>query len=289
MKRKGVRLHLVSKVSKWIKSIEDESLRELLIHGDEVVVAGGSIVSLLTDEEVNDYDVYIKSVDTLQLLAEYYANKWNKSGKGKEVIVSRVDDKVLCYIDSEGVAGDKEDEVVEPEKLVETAVAKADEDVEAPEYRPIYFTDNAISLSGGIQIILRFTGEPEEILSNFDYVHCMNFYEHKGRKLTLKEEAVTSILTKELIYKGSKYPLCSLFRMRKYIERGYHVNAGQILKMTMQLNELDLKDISVLKEQLIGVDTTYMIMLVDAVEKSIEEGTEVTTEHVINLIDTIFE
>lgn len=289
MKRKGVRLHLVSKVSKWVNSIEDEDLRKLLTHEDEVVVAGGSIVSLLTDEEVNDYDIYIKSADTLQLVAEYYANKWNEADKCKEVTVVREDNKVLCYIGSEGVAGDKGGEVAEPEKLVETAIEKADAEAEAPEYRPVYFTDNAISLSGGIQIILRFTGSPEEILSNFDYIHCMNYYEHTGRNLTLKEEAVTSILTKELIYKGSKYPLCSLFRMRKYIERGYHVNAGQILKMTMQLNELDLKDISVLKEQLIGVDTTYMIMLVDAVGKSIAEGTEVTTDHVINLIDTIFE
>ena len=61
---------------------------------------------------------------------------------------------------------------------------------------------------------------------------------------------------------GSKYPLCSIIRTRKFIQRGYTINAGQYLKMAMQLNELDLKDVSVLQDQLIGVDSAYFDMVI---------------------------
>ena len=65
------------------------------------------------------------------------------------------------------------------------------------------------------------------------------------------------IINKELIYTGSKYPLCSIIRTRKFIERGYHINAGQYVKMAWQLNKLDLNNLDVFKDQLMGVDSFY--------------------------------
>lgn len=41
--------------------------------------------------------------------------------------------------------------------------------------------------------------------------------------------------------------------------------------MCFQLNELDLKDVKVLEDQLTGVDTTYFKMMVDAIQKHMEE------------------
>lgn len=66
---------------------------------------------------------------------------------------------------------------------------------------------------------------------------------------------------------GSKYPLCSIIRTRKFIARGYHINAGQYLKMAFQLNELDLKDHKVLYDQLAGVDTAYFQAFLDDMER----------------------
>ena len=63
-----------------------------------------------------------------------------------------------------------------------------------------------------------------------------------------------------------------LFGPWKYLERGYHINAGQYVKMCFQLNELDLKDVKVLEDQLTGVDTAYFKMMVDAIQKHMEEN-----------------
>lgn len=97
------------------------------------------------------------------------------------------------------------------------------------------------------------------------------------------------IINKELYYVGSKYPLCSIIRTRKYIERGYHINAGQYVKMAMQLNELDLKDISVLEDQLTGVDTAYFQMMIDALREKMD-GTEqkIDGTYVMELINKMF-
>ena len=88
----------------------------------------------------------------------------------------------------------------------------------------------------------------------------------------------------------AKYPLCSIIRTRKYIERGYHINAGQYVKMCMQLNELDLKDVKVLEEQLTGVDTTYFQMMVEALQKHMEEtgDSKVDTMYAMELINKLF-
>jgi hypothetical protein len=37
-------------------------------------------------------------------------------------------------------------------------------------------TSNSITLSHGFQLITRFTGAPEEITSNFDFIHCTNYW-----------------------------------------------------------------------------------------------------------------
>lgn len=166
-------------------------------------------------------------------------------------------------------------------------------------FRPTYLTDNSITLSDDIQIIIRFWGDAKGIHKNFDYVHCTNYWLSITRKLYTNVEALECILSKTLMYKGSKYPLCSIIRSRKFITRGWKINAGQYLKMVMQLNEMDLTNINVLREQLIGVDVAYFRMFIEAMEAKMkleslygnatnpENGLE--TDFIMELVDRIFD
>jgi len=156
-------------------------------------------------------------------------------------------------------------------------------------YRPIFITDNAITLSGRIQLVIRFFGTPEEIHKNFDYVHCTNYWTSKDKKLTLNQDALQSILTKELKYVGSKYPLCSVVRLRKFVRKGWIINAGQILKICMQISKLDLENIAVLEEQLTGVDTAYFHDMINRLKKKQEnDGRLIETAYVVSIIDKLF-
>src|SRR3546814_3043827 len=64
------------------------------------------------------------------------------------------------------------------------------------------------------------------------------------------------------------YPVCSVIRLRKFIRRGWVINAGQILKMMMQVSELDLTNPAVLQDQLTGVDSAYFIELMSKVKEN---------------------
>ena len=162
------------------------------------------------------------------------------------------------------------------EVTTRTLEEKAAEDVrERGPHHPCFMSGNAITLTGKLQVIIRFWGEPREIHENYDFVHCTCSYTSWDDKLELPQAALEALLTKELRYIGSKYPLCSIIRLRKFIARGWRVNAGQILKICMNLNQLDLTDLAVLEDQLTGVDAAYFQAIVsqlqDRQEKQIAE------------------
>lgn len=309
MNSKNIKRHLGNKLREWIANIEDESVKAIVI--ENVIITGGALVSLLTGEPVHDYDVYFRTKEACIVVAKYYVDKWNATHKDKPVTLMWGEElekatgsdngAVRCFVRSKGIADEDENG---GSKLSYNFESTADEDEamgmdrESEEtaedskekYRPRFITSNAISLSNKIQIVTRFYGEVEEIHKNYDFVHCTCAWSSWDNEVFLPAKALECIINKELYYVGSKYPLCSIIRTRKYIERGYHINAGQYVKMCMQLNELDLKDVKVLEEQLTGVDTTYFQMMVEVLQKHMEETGEskVDTTYAMQLINKLF-
>jgi hypothetical protein len=283
MKRKTIVKVLNGVVSNWIKSIKYKEARELL--SENVIVTGGSIASMLLGEEVNDYDLYFKTQEATTLAATYYTDIANEQ-EGEWCGV-RVDDdtgsvKIYTLSDSRHI----QDGGVK--------VKWSKKQTEKGKYLPVYMTDNAISLTQDVQLVLRFYGSPEEIHTNYDFVHCTNYFDFSTQKLELRADAMEALLSKTLQYQGSKYPLCSILRTKKFIERGWNINAGQYLKMCMQLNDMDLRDIDVLREQLIGVDSLYFQRFLRLLSPVSGEGDQVNLRAVdhsqlCELIDKVFE
>lgn len=185
-------------------------------------------------------------------------------------------DYVSEVMDNPGAITDKIDDVN----------ASLVQDDSKPKYRPVFLSSNAITLANQIQLIIRFYGQPDEIHENYDFVHCTNYYDSGSGELVLRPGALEALLTRELRYVGSKYPLCSLIRVRKFVQRGWSINAGQILKMAMQLNELDLKDYKVLRDQLTGVDVAYFAQVIQAVHDKDPE--KVNTAYLLEIVDRLF-
>jgi hypothetical protein len=159
---------------------------------------------------------------------------------------------------------------------------------ENKKYRPVFLTDNAVSLSNKVQLIVRFYGDPDALHRNFDFVHATCSYDYWNDKLVLPPESLEAILSKTLIYTGSLYPIASIFRTRKFLNRGWRISAGQLLKIIWQINELNMGDPRILREQLIGVDMAYMTQLISALQ-NIEPGKKIDGTYVANLIDQIFD
>lgn len=252
---------------------------------------------------MHDYDVYFKTKEACANVAQYYIRKWNTSHPEKQIHL-KIDDeagKISCFIRSSGIA-DENEEVSSPISYNFESTEEEDEAVgieheqsepqeeSKDKYRPRFITSNAITLSDKIQIVTRFYGNVEEIHKNYDFAHCTCAWSSWDNEVFLPQKALECIINKELYYIGSKYPLCSIIRTRKYLERGYHINAGQYVKMCMQLNLLDLTNVKVLEDQLTGVDTTYFQMMIEDLQKHQEElGTDkVDTGYAMQLINKLF-
>lgn len=299
MNSKNIKKSLKKKLDDWVSSIDDEEIRKEITNN--AIITGGAIVSLLNNEQPNDYDVYFKTIESLQKVAEYYANEWNASHVMKTQVEIRKEklhgeDRITCFIRSEGITEDDEENGIDDEsEPIYDGEPDVEEELniefgEKPRYRPRYFTTNAISLSDKIQLVIRFYGEVEDIHKNYDFAHCTCSYDYKKNELILPNKALECIINKELYYIGSKYPLCSIIRSRKFITRGWHINAGQYLKMCLQLNELNLHDFDTFRDQLTGVDSAYFDIAIKGIEKKKEEDPnfELDNSYLFEVINRIF-
>lgn len=312
MKAKTIKKIIKSKVDDWLSSIEDEAVRDLA--SKNTVVTGGCIASMLLKEPVNDFDLYFTNKETTVAVAKYYVSRFkskNKHGIEVPIHVDHSEDRVRIVVKSAGIVSeegtDKPYEYFEgrpddeagayvgdvlgdpgdiEEALEETTEASLAVDDGTPKYRPVFLSTNAVTLSHRVQIVLRFYGSADTIHENYDYVHCTNYWTSKDDELVLRQPALESLLARELRYVGSKYPICSVIRLRKFIKRGWTVNAGQILKMMLQISQLDLKDHRVLQDQLTGVDAAYFVQLVSKIKEKDPE--KVDSAYLVEIIDRMF-
>lgn len=310
MKRKNIKSVIHSKINDWLKSIKDENVKELA--RANVIVTGGSIASMLLNEKVNDFDIYFRTREATLAVASYYIRRFleNPPVKFKThdgivpiYIDPNCDNAVKIVIKSAGAAGengsdkyeyfesDPDPDGVRAAQFIEEIVTIADESVtkekdNKPKYRPVFLSSNAITLSDQIQIVTRFYGEPNEIHENYDFLHCCNYWTGWNNELVLRPESLEALLAKELVYVGSKYPICSIFRLRKFIDRGWHISAGQIFKICYQISKLNLNDIHVLEDQLTGVDTAYFQQILTILKE--RDPNNIDTAYLMQLIDRFF-
>lgn len=307
MKAKNVNAVLCKKFDDFLSSIQDETLRELV--SKNTIITGGAIASMLLGESVSDFDLYFRNRETVLAIANYYVDQFKKnppprfkSGQKVNIIVQEISDRIKIVVKSAGIAGENSAESEyayfeqnDPEgqnaaEYVEKALGieqdAEEKDKSKPKYRPVFLSGNAITLSDKIQLVIRFYGEPDAIHENYDFVHCTNYWTSWNRKVTIRPAAIESLLARELRYVGSKYPLCSIIRTRKFIQRNWAITAGQYLKMVMQLNELDLTDVHVLEDQLTGVDTAYFVQVIEALKS--RDKDKVDTAYLVQLVDALF-
>lgn len=305
MKIKTITKLLDNKINEWLSSITDEPLRARV--RKDLIVTGGCIASLLLKEEVNDFDIYFKTKETCLDISKYYVSKI------LPIYKNNISDSVIEVVDSKNIPTKDYEESTQDyskwsffkkglERSEEERVKiyiphigywrRSDdmpgENQEELKYEPVYLSENAISLSNDIQLVVRFFGDVEQIHTNYDFIHATNYfhYDTNKPKLVCNVQALQALLTKVLIYIGSKYPLTSVIRTKKFIMRGYTINAGTYLKILWQVAELDLKDPVTLQEQLIGVDVAYFSQLLEILNNVDPE--KLNYNYVSEIIDRVF-
>lgn len=319
MQGKYIKRRITDKIADWAASIDSVEVKNAILK--DTLVTGGAIVSLLQNEEPHDYDIYFRNEESLRIVVQYYIDKfvdlaksdlkpilqrcvWDENGNRWRILGIEDSPKngeevrLRVFIRSQGAVGEDYDGAHTSDIEYKREIAKLGDRVKKniekaskERYRPVFLTNNAITLSDKIQIVLRFFGEPSDIHDNYDFVHCTSYWTSWDDKLVMPVRALEAIINKELYYIGSRYPLCSIIRTRKFMDRGWTINAGQYVKMCLQLNEMDLTNLHIFEEQLIGVDSAYFNSVIWAVQKEIEssEDCKVDSQYLIKLINDVFD
>jgi len=302
MQIKTIQKNIQFKLEEWLKTITDKTLAKDV--KENLLVSGGSIASMLLNEPVNDYDVYLMNIDVCKKLAKYYTQPFQDiiifDGREKQKLVNEYNDE-YCHHDNILPIDRNSSFAISLRNLKEDQIKlyfngakggmKVNDGIEEDKlnYTPLYFSPNAISLSHNLQIVLRFWGTAEQIHKTFDYIHATNYFTFK-EGLVRNLEAVESILTKQLKYQGSCYPVTSIIRAKKFIKRGFNIDAGEMLKIMFQISQLDLTNPDVLEEQLIGVDVAYFDLIITALRNKMnnDKNFKLSTEYFNKLIDKVF-
>lgn len=308
MQKKTANAIITKKMNEWFDSIKSARVRQLAV--DNTIVTGGSIASMLLGESVNDYDVYFKTKEACYQIAKYYADQFN-SHKEKTFPIDRVMEtdsgRIKIIVKSAGIAKigkpenyeyfetitSQDDQAREVEEYVGNVVDIADsieEGEESQDFIPIFVSSNAITLNKKVQLVFRFYGTPEEIHETYDFVHCTSYWTSWDKKIVTSQEALESLLSKQLSYMNSQYPVCAMIRTRKFLNRGWSINAGQYLKIAFAISELDLTDPVVLEDQLVGVDQAYFMQVIEAIKKKREADPDFVLNfgYLATIIDKIF-
>jgi len=304
LKSKTIKSVLRKKFSSWSDSIEDKQVQDAV--KSDGIVSGGSIASMLLREEVHDYDIYFKTKDTAHKVACYYVDRFKKNppvkfkNSSRTASVTVVDEgNIRIVVESVGIASEdgsggyqyfeQVEGDIDSQEFVDSVTQSAEaatSNKDKGKYRPVFLSSNAITLSDDIQLIFRFYGEVEKIHENFDFVHCTCSWDAESGKLTLPSEALECLLARELRYTKSKYPLCSIIRTRKFLKKGWNINAGQFVKMAWDLNQLDLTDFRTLEDQMIGVDAAYFAEVLALLKE--KDSAKVDGTYLMQAIDKIF-
>ncbi|MDX1407926.1 MAG: hypothetical protein R3330_07325, partial [Saprospiraceae bacterium] len=233
---------------------------------------------------------------TTKDVAQYYVEEFNRINPQSRVMPKVEWDEERVWVSirtdlTDGLEFPNEDEAEQVmtdlgdiEEAYEQAEATALE--QQNNYAPVFLTKNAITLTNKVQIIIRFWGTPEEIHKNYDFVHCTCWWTPKDKVVT-NTRALEAMMARELVYVGSRYPFASMVRARKFVMRGWTINAGQLLKIALQISELDFTNLEVLTEQLTGVDVFYFQQIIDYI-KDKGESQQLTTAYILEITDRMF-
>lgn len=313
MQLKTIKKNIAGKMEDWLSSINDKDLRKDV--KDSIIVSGGAIANMLLQEDVNDYDVYIKDPDILIRLCEYYCKPFDipvLDGRLNETYLEDyIQDKYGKQMHDADNPYKRREEFIQEDKSIEMVIYRTlkkdqvklmlvnggmeiskDHDSEInplskEKYTPVFFSPNAISLSDDLQIVCRFYGDADQIHKNYDFIHATNYFTFKDG-VVVNTDALLSLMTRQLKYQGSKYPITSVIRTRKFLKRGFNISAGEYLKMCYQISHLDLDDPDVMEEQLIGVDIAYFATLIRLLRDIPKEKRTIET-YLFALIDRVFQ
>lgn len=133
-------------------------------------------------------------------------------------------------------------------------------------------TDAAISVTidaKRVQGVRATSGDPQHVIQSFDFTICQAAFV-PDYTFIFGPRFMQHLAQRRLVFNlKAEYPICSLFRARKFIKRGFDFPGIEAIKLGLSIQKLQISTYSDLKKQLMGIDTLFLAELTRRLE---EEG-----------------
>ena len=121
-----------------------------------------------------------------------------------------------------------------------------------------FVSDKSLSFAykeNNYQVIhFKYYESPESVFESFDFTACMGAYDFKTEEFVFHDDFIKHNSQKLLKFNDkTDFPLISLFRTKKYQERGYFLSPTEMMKIGLTCNRLKIESYDELKDQLGGM------------------------------------
>ena len=124
------------------------------------------------------------------------------------------------------------------------------------------------------QIIKIYTGTPKDVIAKFDFTVCQAAWSEQD-KFTFGDGFFHHLAQRRLVVNvGTEFPISTLFRVRKYLRRGFTLSGIESIKLGLAIQKLEIKTTKELRRQIMGIDTLFLRELTDALKSDEEKGYE---------------
>lgn len=90
-------------------------------------------------------------------------------------------------------------------------------------------------------IIFDYFKDVADLFNTFDFTCCMGAYSPKYKKFILHDDFLADNLAKSLNFNmGTRFPLMSLVRLKKYTDKGFTVSKREVFKMGLAANSIKI-------------------------------------------------
>lgn len=147
----------------------------------------------------------------------------------------------------------------------------------------------------------------EKIFNYFDFSVAMVAFDGDERKYNVGKRFLIDVASRQLhINPGTRYPLNTLMRVRKYQEKGYSINKGELIKLGLMLSQQNFTSWEELEDAIGGtygkaislsqkdkevpfdIETAYHILEnfdVDAAAHEYKKEVHITIDNILDLLE----
>jgi len=124
---------------------------------------------------------------------------------------------------------------------------------------------------------------PDQLFEVFDFTICMGAYIPDTGKFMLHEDFLRHTSQRKLVYTSSPYPISSMHRTKKYIDRGYSINGIEIMKISLDIADLNLNTMEDVADQFQGIDVLVLKSFIEELKRNKDE--EYSKEKVLKTME----